>query len=209
MNLLFKEGIWCLPKKQIFIARVLWFLLFISLASLSFSQPPRTLLSQPEQGSPKSPPCSSYEYKQFDFWVGDWDSFDAKGVIQGHNLVEKILGGCVLQEYWMGTDGARGTSFSLYDATRKVWNQTWVSNHGNLLPIEGYLQGKSLILTGTHVGADGRVELHRTIWTPTDYGVYQLWDFSKDGGKTWETNYEGFLRKAKTPFSRADFDKSK
>ena len=26
---------------------------------------------------PPSPPCSAPEFQQFDFWLGDWDAFDA------------------------------------------------------------------------------------------------------------------------------------
>ena len=199
-----------LQSNRIFPVVFLGCLLF-AVAPYSYSQSQFNQSPAKESAKQNAPPayCGGREYKQFDFWVGDWDSFDDKGVLQGHNLVEKILGGCALQEYWSGTDGARGTSFSIYDRSRKVWNQTWVSNHGNLLPIEGYLQGNSITLIGTHVGADGRAELHRTVWTPTDYGVHQLWDFSKDGGKTWEVNYEGFLKKAKNPFPRSDFNSSK
>jgi hypothetical protein len=142
--------------------------------------------------------CEAPEYHEFDFWVGSWASYDNKGKFQGYNLVEKVEDGCAIQEWWRG-DGAEngsGTSFSIYDKTRKVWNQTWVSIRGNLLPIEGNIIGKSMVLTGYHVNVQGGRELHRTVWTPNADGtVHQLWDFSVDGGKTWEVNYEGTLRR--------------
>src|ERR1051325_1609374 len=59
-------------------------------ASYGQSQSNQIATSQPA-------PCSSAEYRQLDFWVGDWDVYDDKGVLQGHNLVQKILGGCALQ----------------------------------------------------------------------------------------------------------------
>jgi hypothetical protein len=149
--------------------------------------------------------CQMTAFHEFDFWIGDWDSYDAHGVLQGHVLVTAILDGCALQEWWHGTDGAVGSSFTIYDSTRNVWNQTWVSNHGTLLPLEGNRQGHAVVLLGFHIGADKRVELHRTSWTPLEGGrVHQLWDFSADGGKTWEINYEGFLRPAAKPFDRSN-----
>ena len=166
---------------------------------LAAASPPAGVLAQSApaaRGKPAAPaPCTAPEYREFDFWIGDWASYDTKGVLQGYNRVEKILSGCVLQEYWLGTDGAVGTSFSLYDLTRKVWNQTWVSNHGTLLPIEGYRVGPSMVLIGPHLDSTGRAVLHRTIWTPTPDGVHQVWDCSSDGGRTWDVNYEGYLRR--------------
>ena len=162
----------------------------------------QTQTNQAATAAAQPAPCSSPEYRQLDFWVGDWDVYDAKGELQGHNLVQKILGGCALQEYYLDLSGLVASSFSIYDFTRKVWNQTYISTRGTLLPVEGYLQGKNMILMGMHVSPDdGRWAWHRMIWTPKDDGTaYQLWDFSRDGGKTWTVIYEAFLRKAKKPF---------
>ncbi len=44
--------------------------------------------------------CSGDEYRQFDFWIGDWEVADADGNAQGSNKIESILGGCVLRESW-------------------------------------------------------------------------------------------------------------
>lgn len=158
----------------------------------------------------KAPPqnrCSAPEYRQMDFWLGDWDVYDNNGKLQGHNLIEKVLGGCALQEYYSDVSGLRATSFSMYDASRRVWNQTYLSTFGTFISVEGYLQDKSMIMVGMHLTNEGRMALHRMIWTPNDNGTaYQLWNYSKDGGKTWETIYEGFLRKARKPFPRAEFN---
>lgn len=141
--------------------------------------------------------CSATEYHQFDYWVGDWDSYDSKGALQGHTRVEKILGGCALQEYYRGVEGNTGRSFTIYDNTRKVWNQTWISSRGTLLPFEGYLTGSRISLMGWHLGADGRPVLHRTVWEPLPNGrVHQVWDYSSNGGQSWEIMDDGLLRRA-------------
>jgi len=140
--------------------------------------------------------CSAAEYHQLDFWVGDWEVYDSDGKLQGHNLVEKVYGGCVIQENWHGVEGGTGSSFNIYDASRKLWNETWVSSHGYFLSIEGNLHGKDMVLTGTHLDADGHTELHRGVWTPTGYGVHQTWEVSADGGHSWTMRFEGMLRRA-------------
>ena len=46
-------------------------------------------------------PCEDAEFKQFDFWVGDWDvSSAADGVHRGVSHISKEMGGCVVWENW-------------------------------------------------------------------------------------------------------------
>ena len=142
-------------------------------------------------------PCADPEYRQFDFWVGNWAAYDAQGNLQGHNLVERVYGDCVIQENWRGLRGSIGSSFNIYDSTRKIWHQTWVSDDGTLLTLEGHLQGKDMVMVGKQVDAKGLPILNRIIWTPTADGVHQVWDMSSNDGKTWKIIYDGFLRPAK------------
>ncbi len=88
--------------------------------------------------SPTPVPCSAPEYHEFDFWLGDWDSFDfATSTKNARIRVDLILDGCVIHENYQSTDGHNRESFSIYDASRKVWHQSWVTNRGQLLIIEG------------------------------------------------------------------------
>lgn len=142
-------------------------------------------------------PCADEAHHEFDFWIGQWDSFDQAGALQGRLTVRPILEACVLEEQWTGTDGATGRSFTIYDASRRVWNQTWVSSRGTLLPLEGRRVENAMVLMGQHVQPDGTVALHRTIWTPLTNGdVRQVWDYSTDGAQTWVVNYYGILKHA-------------
>ena len=99
---------------------------------------------------PPSPPCSAPEFQQFDFWLGDWDAFDADNPATpvARAKVTSILDGCVVHEDYQDTTGGHGESFSIYDASRKVWHQTWVTNHGRLLTIEGSFQNGEMFMTG-------------------------------------------------------------
>ena len=79
--------------------------------------------------------CRSPEYRQFDFWVGDWDAYDlpdmAKAVARIQ--VSSIMEGCALREVYVQKDGLNGESFTLWDASRGRWHQSWVTNRGALL----------------------------------------------------------------------------
>jgi len=101
----------------------------------------------PQAQAPERAPCAAPEYRQFDFWIGDWDAFELKapGKVVARNRVDSILGGCVLREVYEQGDGLTGQSFTIYDATRKVWHQSWVTNRGQLLVIEGGMQGDRMV----------------------------------------------------------------
>ena len=47
--------------------------------------------------------CSGTPYRQFDFWVGDWEVTNVEGAVVGQNTITKILKGrwtvkCSLEE---------------------------------------------------------------------------------------------------------------
>jgi hypothetical protein len=146
----------------------------------------------PSQAAPVQPaPCSAPEYRQFDFWLGDWDVVNPAGKPAGHNHITSEYGGCVLQEHWTGAGGSVGSSFNIYDPVRKLWHQTWVDNGGMLLEIEGGMQGGSMVMSGEQPQADGKKLLHRITWTPNHGKVRQFWETSNDGGKTWAVSFNG------------------
>ena len=64
----------------------------------------------PAAESTKAAFCLAPEYRQFDFWAGDWDAFDVENpaVKVAHDRVDRILDGCVLLEDFEGTDGLHG-----------------------------------------------------------------------------------------------------
>lgn len=149
------------------------------------------------KGSASSPLCSAAPYHQFDFWVGNWNAFDAAtGSKAAHVRVDRILDGCVLREQYDGADGHRGQSFSIYDASRKVWHQTWVTNRGELLMIEGKLEGDAMVLTGSNLNSQGEERQVRGDWKPVKGGVRETVVTSTDGGKTWKPWFDLIFRPA-------------
>jgi ketosteroid isomerase-like protein len=123
-------------------------------------------------------------YRQFDFWVGDWDVFDIGSPIKvAHARIDLILDGCVLREDYQGTDGHNGQSFTIYDGARKVWHQSWVTNRGQSLAIEGTMEADEMVLSGED-HAKGAIVRGR--WKPENGGVRETAVTSADGGKTWQ-----------------------
>ena len=83
--------------------------------------------------------CASSEYHQFDFFEGDWDAYDVgtPDSVVAHNTVTPMLGGCAVREVYVQNDGVQGESFSAFDATRHRWHQSWITNHGSMLLLDG------------------------------------------------------------------------
>jgi len=141
-----------------------------------------------------APACAAPEYHQFDFWIGDWTVTGPQGNVVGTNSIDRPLGGCVLQEHWVGARGTRGSSFNVYDATRKQWHQTWVDDQGTLLLLDGSFAGDKMVLSGPGVNATGGAIINRITWQ-REHGdpnrVRQVWDTSSDGGATWQVVFDG------------------
>jgi hypothetical protein len=151
-------------------------------------------LAADEATTPKA--CSAPEHRQFDFWAGDWDTFeadDAKTVV-ARGRVEAILDGCVLRETYEGADGLHGESYSIYDAARKLWSHTWVTNRGQLVLLEGGMQGDRMVLTGSELTAGGSKHLRAT-WRVADGGVRETAEVSTDRGRTWAPLFDIVFRR--------------
>ena len=140
--------------------------------------------------------CPGPVFRQFDFWIGDWNVSDAGGKLIGRDRVERRYGGCALEEHWTSVDGGTGASLSIYDLSRKLWHQTWVDSTGTLVVLEGGFKDGRMEMTGVMTGADGKRVQDRMTWTPRDGKVRQHWETSSDGGKTWETVFDAVYTKA-------------
>jgi hypothetical protein len=156
------------------------------------------VLAAPGHAAPAVKPCTAPQNRQFDFWVVRWRVTDAATKkFDGTNEITRELNGCVLQEHWKGTGGSAGTSYNLYDASRKRWHQTWVDNSGGILQLDGGLKNGSMVLEGARPARGGKTVLDRITWTPRpDGSVRQWWQASRDGGATWTTQFDGVYRRA-------------
>ena len=137
-------------------------------------------------------PCAEPQHHQFDFWIGNWTVTRPDGRVAGTNRVERIENGCGVQENWKGAGGGTGRSINAYSEQDGRWHQTWLDSGGLLLHLAGGLHDGSMVLEGETRGRDGKPVRQRITWTPRKDGrVRQLWQQSKDGGKTWQTAFDG------------------
>jgi hypothetical protein len=145
--------------------------------------------------APQNPPrpCTAPQYRQFDFWLGNWRVVDPQGKPSGTNLVIAEYGGCALQEHWVGVGGDRGSSYNIYDVSTGQWHQTWVDNSGTLLVLNGGSpRAGVMVLTGSRRTRKGRIVEDRITWTKLgDRRVRQLWDYTADGGRKWSVVFDG------------------
>ncbi|MEK7226870.1 MAG: hypothetical protein AAB221_14455 [Bacteroidota bacterium] len=143
-------------------------------------------------------PCSKPEFRQFDFWIGDWEAFGVKGAKAGDSKISVILDSCVILEEWISANAQQGLiytgkSFNSYNAATKQWQQTWTDNTGNtteFLRGEGS-EGKIVYYADKVTGPKGKSFMRRLTFTKLDNArVRQFGERSDDGGKTWTTEYD-------------------
>ena len=140
-------------------------------------------------------PCDSPEHRQFDFWLGDWDVYDAGETKPSMRIqVEKILDGCALKETYRDVNGMTGESINVYDSGRRLWHQTWATNRGQVLYLDGKLENGRMSFTATEPTAQGPV-LWRAWWIPQGAEVRETAETSSDGGKTWKQRFDIVFRK--------------
>src|SRR5262245_16207650 len=181
---------YCLLKRILFTSLIA---LGGALNILAQSQQPSSQSNAP----PSAKPCGANpEYRQFDFWIGEWD-VQAGGQQAGTNSVQLILGKCVVFENWTGARGMNGKSFNVYNVAKGKWQQTWVDDRGVVLELTGEFKDNAMRLAG-EVVRNGQKTLHKLTFFPLEGGrVRQLWESSQDDGKTWSTVFDGLYIKKK------------
>jgi hypothetical protein len=149
-------------------------------------------------------PCTALEYRQFDFWLGEWDVIDPQGQPAGTNTITREFDGCVLQEHWIaaGPTAQRGSSFNTWSPGLQKWHQTWVDSTGGFLLLEGEFRDETMTLRGEMPGREGGLVRHRISWSrpyPGKDDVRQLWEASRDEGKSWSVVFDGRYVRSATP----------
>ena len=155
-------------------------------------------VAAPAAATPASPHCSAKEYRQLDFWIGDWDTFESDtpgGASVARARVEPIAQGCAIHELYEQADGLVGDSILSYDPVRKQWQQTWVTNRGSIMVLWGNLKDGALILEGEVHLQNGKSVIQRITWEAKGKGVRESAVLSKDGGKTWAAAFDVLFRR--------------
>lgn len=167
--------------------------LLVALCALGTGESVRAQAAQPA-----TPPCENAAYRQFDFWVGEWDVFVAGGRQAGTSSIQLILNKCVVFENWTGARGYIGKSFNFHNNQTRKWSQVWVDGAGGNIFFEGEFRDGTLYYTATTLDAQGAKTWHKlTFFNLGPDKVRQLWEQSTDDGKTWNTVFDGEYRRKK------------
>lgn len=147
----------------------------------------------------KSCACCTEVHRQFDFWLGDWET-TANGKVAGNNRIVLLQDSCIIQENWTSASpGYTGTSYNFYNKDIQKWQQIWIDNQGANLILTGERVGDAMILkSGEMTNPKGQKYINRITWTNNPDGtVRQNWEVSKDNEKTWTSIFDGLYQKKK------------
>ena len=135
-------------------------------------------------------PCKAKpEFRQFDFWVGEWAPKNAQGVTVGTSSIQLILSNCVIFENW-NTPVSSGKSFSNFDANDGKWHQTWVDDKGTLAYYVGGVVDGNMVLDNERT-VNGKKTIGRMTFSKLPNGdVRQHGESSTDDRKTWTTTFD-------------------
>ncbi len=137
-------------------------------------------------------PCTADEFRQFDFWIGDWDVENPQGQVVGHNLISNSLDGCLVLEEWESQSGHKGLSLNYFDDVDETWTQIFRDNTGRIANwpnLEGTFRNGSMILESD----PDLPSRSRWTWTRITTGkVRQMAEASTDGGKTWTVTWDSY-----------------
>lgn len=145
-----------------------------------------------EKADHNSFPCKfSPEYKQFDFWVGEWNvKQTGTDQVVGSSSIQKILDECVVLENWTGGRGTTGKSFNIYDSNTKKWEQYWVDSTGGRIFFSGKLNGTTMDYFADTDENGKKATRHLQFFNINPDEVRQFSQRSEDGGKTWSVEYD-------------------
>ncbi len=84
--------------------------------------------------------CSAEEFKQLDFWLGDWElswtNADGTEGTARNTITRDAYAGCVVTERFT-SPGFEGMSVSTYHAVVGLWRQTWIDDQGGYYALVG------------------------------------------------------------------------
>ena len=148
-------------------------------------------------------PCEADpRFRQFDFWIGEWD-VQATGPNRtpvgtgATSVIERHLGGCMIQENWLPPGGTPGKSFNIFNRVTSQWEQYYVDQSGRITHYRGAFKDDGhLYFEADQPGTKSRVRM--TFFNQGPNQVRQLGHQSTDGGKTWTVTFDlTYVRKEK------------
>ena len=157
---------------------------FTLIANINNAQPPTV----------KHPCTVDPAYRQFDFWIGQWEAFAPNGKKAGDSKISVLLDSCIILEEWTSTQaGYAGKSYNTYNAATGKWQQYWVDNTGGITSyFDGHYENNTMILqTANTRQPDGKYKiLKMSFFNLSADKLRQFGQSSIDEGKTWQTDFD-------------------
>lgn len=144
-------------------------------------------------------PCGTRaEFRQLDFWLGDWDVLGGAGQKVGSSHIEKILGKCVIFETYTAEPGTSlqasyvGQAFHFFDTNANKWVQHYVDTTATPFDWIGEFANGAMRYTreGPFGPSNSPIKQRMTFTQLPDGKVRQLFEQSVDG-KTWRAGFDG------------------
>ena len=143
-------------------------------------------------------PCSQPEFRQFDFWIGEWEAFGKNGKKAGDSKISLILDSCIILEEWTSVSAVQGLryagkSFNTWNSAAKEWQQTWVDNTGTTTAFTHgkYADRKIVFATDPFRFSKDTMAVRRlTFFDLEKNKVRQVGEISKDNGVNWAIEYD-------------------
>jgi hypothetical protein len=152
------------------------------------------------QDNSQPAPCGGEAFKQFDFWIGNWDVTTPDGNLAGENLITSEENGCLILERWQSANGGTGQSYNFYNPATEKWRQVWISQ-GGMIDYEGGLtESGSMKLEGTITNvATGLQAPFTGEWTPNEDGtVTQYFEQYDAETEQWNPWFSGLYTRKET-----------
>ncbi len=146
----------------------------------------------------------------FDFFLGSWVAHNRRltGILQGStqwtafestHVVTPILDGRGnREEFRSHAPDITAVTLHFYNPATQQWSMYWVNGKDGHIepPATGQMCGSGGVFEGDD-SFDGKPIRARLVWTQVDTDTPH-WEqaFSSNGGRTWETNWIGDLRRA-------------
>ena len=136
--------------------------------------------------------CTGAKFRQFDFWVGNWNIQNPAGAPAGVSVVSRLVAGCAMLEFYQG---GSGQSLNSYDASTDTWNQFYVFSQPGILLLRGGLVNGEMVLTEQR----GPNSVDRWAWSSTHPDtVWQRQQVTVDGAV--QGGFQGrYVRRPDTP----------
>lgn len=123
-------------------------------------------------------PCEDTEYRQLDFWVGEWraewDNSDGTVGVGRNSVTKGEFGDCVIYERFSGA-GLNGVSVSTFVKRIGAWRQTWVDDQGGYFNLTG----------GINNEGDSRFELLNERLSEKGRDLRMIWQNVSDDAFVW------------------------